>query len=66
MTYEFEKIANDALDRLNRAMKRGTGCYLTPAMVEALRVTAIGEMASQPRQDDPLDTITLSEAICKS
>lgn len=42
--------AEDALDRLHRAIKRGTGCYLTSRMVAGLSVTFIGETASQPRE----------------
>lgn len=41
--------AQDALDRLNRAIKRRTGCYLTPRMVAGLSISFIGELASQPR-----------------
>ena len=41
--------AEDALDRLHRAIIRETGCYLTPRMVAGLSISHIGETASQPR-----------------
>lgn len=39
----------DALDRLQRAITRGTGCYLTERMVTALGISFIGELAAQER-----------------
>lgn len=40
--------AQEALNRLGRAMKRGTGCYLTREMVAALDLTFIGELCVSP------------------
>jgi hypothetical protein len=39
----------DAFDRIQRAIKRGTGCYLTPRMVAGLSISFLGEIAAQPR-----------------
>jgi hypothetical protein len=36
--------AQDALNRMRRANERGTGCYLTPVMVEELSLTVFGEI----------------------
>lgn len=48
--------AQDALNRLSRAMRRGTGCHLTADMVSGLSITLVGEICAQadPRgqQDD--------------
>lgn len=41
-------LAQDALNRLSRAQKRGTGCYLSAEMIQALHVTSIGEIWSTP------------------
>lgn len=43
-------LIQDALNRMSRAAKRDTGCYLTADMINALSVTVIGEMWAQ---DDP-------------
>lgn len=42
--------AHDALNRMKRAHKRGTGCHLTSAMIDSLYVTIIGQAWGQ---DDP-------------
>ncbi len=44
--------AQDALNRMRRAHERGTGCYLTRAMIESLALSKIGELWAQ---DDPRD-----------
>lgn len=36
--------AQDALNRMRRSHERGTGCYLTPVMVEELSLTIFGEI----------------------
>lgn len=41
--------AEDALDRMARAERRGTGCYLTPAMIAGLSLTQIGAYWHQDR-----------------
>jgi hypothetical protein len=41
-------LAHDALNRIQRAHERGTGCYLTAEMVEALSLTYLGEIWSEP------------------
>lgn len=40
--------AQDALNRMARAYARGTGCHLTPAMIQSLAVSVIGEMWECP------------------
>ena len=40
--------AQDALNRMRRASIRGTGCYLTAAMIESLSRTMIGETWCEP------------------
>lgn len=37
------KLMGDALLRMKRAHDRGTGCRLTPEMLDALAVSIIGE-----------------------
>lgn len=37
-------LAHDALDRMRRACKRGTGCHLTADMISALEVTVVGSL----------------------
>lgn len=41
--------AQDALDRMRQAAKRGTGCHFTAEMIRQLELTSIGEMWSQDR-----------------
>ncbi len=43
-----DDLAQDALNRLCRAEKRGTGCHLTAEMVAALGITHIGQIWQQP------------------
>lgn len=40
--------AQDALNRMARAEKRGTGCYLTADMIRSLGITIFGETWNQP------------------
>lgn len=47
--------AHDALDRMRRAHERGTGCRLTPDMIEALGRSSIGQMWAE---EDPRETET--------
>ena len=42
--------AQDALNRMKRAQKRGTGCHLTAGMIRSLYLSFIGEMWGD---DDP-------------
>lgn len=42
--------ANDALGRMKRAYERGTGCRLTPEMIQSLGVSLVGQIWSD---DDP-------------
>jgi hypothetical protein len=42
--------AQDALNRMRRAHRRGTGCLLTAEMVASLAISMIGEIWAQ---DDP-------------
>lgn len=53
----FLDKAQDALDRMARAEKRGTGCYLTADMIKDLSLTTIGELWSRerPDSDDDID-----------
>lgn len=44
--------AQDALNRMKRAEKRGTGCRLTKEMIVSLSFMKIGELWTQ---DDPRD-----------
>lgn len=46
--------AHDALNRMSRAAKRGTGCHLTADMIAALALTAVGSLwdDADPRGDD--------------
>lgn len=39
-------LAQDALNRMARAERRGTGCHLTAEMIEALNVTFLAEIWS--------------------
>lgn len=34
---------HEALNRMGRAARRGTGCYLTAEMIAALRVSSLGQ-----------------------
>ena len=43
-----EALVHDALNRMNRAHERGTGCHLTREMIEALSVTFMGEVWCAP------------------
>lgn len=45
---EHADIIEDALNKLRRAAKRGTGCRLTAEEIHHLNVTAFGETWSQP------------------
>ncbi len=47
--------AHDALNRMRRAHKRGTGCSLTAEMIEALSRSVIGQMWEE---EDPRRTET--------
>ena len=47
--------AQDALDRMRRAHQRGTGCRLTPQMIDSLAVTHIGEMWEEDRPETDSD-----------
>lgn len=51
---EFDP-AHDALNRMRKAHKRGTGCHLTPEMIQSLAVTVIGSIWSEedPREPQP-------------
>lgn len=42
--------AHDALNRMRRANKRGSGCRLTAEMIAALSCTSLGSMWAE---DDP-------------
>jgi hypothetical protein len=50
----FETIAHNALNKLARAAKRGTGCRLSAREIAALNVTKVGELWAEPdpRSDD--------------
>ena len=45
-------LAHDALNRMARASRRGTGCHLTADMIAALERTFLGEVWSE---EDPRD-----------
>lgn len=45
-------IAQDALNRMARAHRRWTGCYLTVEMIQALGRTSLGEIWGEA---DPRD-----------
>ena len=49
-----DELAHDALDRMHRAFKRGTGCHLTAEMIFALSVTFMGELwqAERPEPEE--------------
>lgn len=36
--------AHEALDRMRRASRRGTGCHLTAEMIRSLGLTSIGQI----------------------
>jgi len=55
---KLEDGVNDALNRMRRAAKRGTGCYLTAEMISCLEVSSIGQIWSE---DDPREA-ALTEA----
>lgn len=40
--------AQDALTKMARAHKRGTGCHITADEIRSLSITRIGEMWAQP------------------
>lgn len=46
--------AQDALTKMQRAHKRGTGCHLTAEQIQSLSLTIIGQMWSEddPRKDN--------------
>jgi hypothetical protein len=46
----FSDSVNDALNRMKRAQRRGTGCHLTVEMVRALGCTLLAEVWGE---DDP-------------
>ena len=46
----FDDGAQDALNKMARACKRGTGCHLTREEIQSLNLTTIGELWAQ---DDP-------------
>lgn len=39
---------HDALNRMRRAHRRGTGCHLTAEMLHAMSVSFIGEIWEEP------------------
>lgn len=47
--------AQDALNRMHRAARRGTGCHLTAEMIAALSLTFLAEIWADddPRKKDP-------------
>ena len=49
----WEDAAQDALTRMARAARRHTGCYLTPEMISALEMTAVGEIWAAPDPRKP-------------
>lgn len=49
---ETNHLAQDALNRMKRAHDRRTGCHLSADMIEALSVTFLGQIWSEP---DPRD-----------
>lgn len=53
MGERWDECAHDALDRMERARKRGTGCCLTAEMIAALALTFLGETMGQPRPTNP-------------
>ncbi len=48
---DFQSAVDDALDRMKRAHGRRTGCRLTADMIEALSVTAFGQLWNAERAD---------------
>lgn len=48
MSEEAFDAAQEALNRMRRASKRGTGCHLTAEMIACLSVTKIAEIWEQP------------------
>ena len=57
-TKQSDEAARDALTRMHRANRRGTGCHLTADMLQSLALTVIGEMWS-----DELTNSALSSAF---
>lgn len=49
----FDDGAQDALNKMARAQRRGTGCHLTADQIQSLYLTTIGELWAQ---DDPRKT----------
>lgn len=49
-----DDLAQDALNKMARAQRRGTGCHLTANEIKSLYLTTIGELWSQPdpRKDE--------------
>lgn len=49
--------AQDALNRMRRAHRRGTGCHLTREMIDDLYVSLIGQIWDQadPREKENSD-----------
>ena len=52
-TKQSDEAARDALTRMHRANRRGTGCHLTADMLQSLALTVIGEMWSDERPTAP-------------
>src|SRR5437868_13943015 len=50
---QWDEAAQDALDRMRRAHRRGSGCYLTAEMIQSLALTSIGEVWSDERPARP-------------
>lgn len=49
---EWDTMANEALDRMQRAHSRGTGCRLTREMIIGLSVSLIGSIWTQERKKE--------------
>ena len=54
---QWDEAAQDALDRMRRAHRRGSGCYLTAEMIQSLALTSIGEVWSDERPARPTTVI---------
>lgn len=50
---DYFSLAHDALDRMRRAERRGTGCHLTAEMIQALGLTFLGEVWNEIRPEPP-------------
>jgi len=46
----LEDGVQDALNRMRRAARRGTGCYLTAEMISCLEISTLGQIWSE---EDP-------------